>query len=1611
MPVLKSLLDELALIGQAQFIEQEEKTKPASGKDSEVFFLQSKQLADTPVKLAFSRSHHLKPAAAQSVDDQLFFHTGSSTPSSVPPEMLEKAKKAFHYANFVQNIFLERGVDTSFLQTFFAFNAFGQRVSPHASEKSLYDYIDAHLHQLTREQIKNIFGQILLGVNALHEKNLVHRDLHYHNILVTKIGNELFATVSDPDELVSVSSIDSTVNQAHFYIYAGPVRPPELNQFVKIKDDNEYSVQSKENNILYKKINLKACDCYSIGMILEKLISQAAPGEIGPDDSLRDLCSQLCADAPENRLSVEKAMQHAVFNNPIDKQFFENLQKRPAPDEYLGAYRARAFKIDDAFVLMHEPLKDFYQAGRRLDDVFNYFDATITRTPLDNKDEDKNLVGKTLEEKTLYDYFNAFETEAEKLLASNLINETERKKIEQLRNTARGKKEVILRKELAIQAILADAASIQLLGKPRDFFDFAESLSDNQLREIFLEEKRYPYLASTWQQLTLNQKIVLVGGLDHSRAQEILTTTRQHNDFSGVMDSLDNTILESKLTCDISPAKLDLFKNKVSQALLIELAFRTEIAIKEPTNFDNLRNYQLLSEEIAKHSKPLAAASKSQLEMFIQRLNIKQLPAVLENDYSILLLWPRFSNQEKTFIASHLTHDALQKILSAQRNKDSEYNAAMQILFESVDSNNKAVKIYITSEYLNNFVLDKKSWGPVLELAYRTAIGIDQPANLKNLVQYKLLLKDIPVDLSNNCHKQFTAFIKRLGSHLNIIIQDRNNDVDLAQLWPDFSLHVKIQMISTFNYSRANKILAQQEFDSESSALIKLIREEKEIQSTETDFLSALEMQPKDSRLIQILYRTHIAIKNPIDFDNLMQYKILMGEIEDPTLKNICEAQLKGFFSRINNHDLKNFIENNKNDYSLIKLWQYFTEQQKIILVSNLNHDRIKPILSEQKDYDSVLAKLQQSGGDGLIKEIIHAISSAEANITLLTEFIYRFMISNNDPTHLGNLAQYELLLKEMPATESKFLLLCNRHLRQNINQFTPETILLFLKNQNNDRALAILWKYLSSTQKNILLDHLNYERLSAILAVQDDKQRDLFEATQSLNNALSENKNQMIANHITSQLIEAHVDEVDIALLTELAHRTAHGIAHPTDFYNLVNFLLLTKQIYKQSLLGVQCDKQLDNFLHTLNADQLELLIKQLEKNEEQCSLLWPHLTEPQKISLLYRLNHDNLKFVFRSQADREIEFKNAIDLLKKTISEGNATSEGIILQTILSLSPEQIEKNRVFLTEFIYRVALGMKHPINLNNVIVLFSLENKIPQDLLALKQFFEPLKQKYINNLTIGDLDRILLLYRASHRLNDFWPYFSDPQKDHLLANLTKLDNKQLACFLLLENADTRLTQFWPHFSPEQKKYLAGQLTQDRLATILTHQNNKVAELNAAVTVLESETSQAENGLTKTSATEVLTQVKKKQAKASAEVSVLLTSAAYRTAVGVKEPTNAKNLQALTEVTAQMAPRSGCRKIVAGLMMFTGACFIAAAVTAIVLTGGLSSPISVPLGLLGSQLVVAGGIALGVGLGLKSVHAWMRPPYFTTKTKVEKFTQSVTNDLHPPNDKKKAKKSHT
>lgn len=290
------------------------------------------------------------------------------------------ATKRFHQ---VQMLFRMKNVDTRFLEKFISFSTSGEKISLKSSEGSLQHFLDKNSGTLTDKIIKNIFGQIVLGIAALHNNDLVHRDLKSANILVDQYKNDkLHIVVSDTEDVANVDRYGRLVDDVDI---VASIRPPELQQ-LRILDRKGWIPEADKH---YRLLDLKAIDCYVLGDILEDLLDAREPylsDEEEDNSELEKLAQALLQENPEDRLTINGVLSHKAFTNAVAieekkedelkeqelSEFFKKLQAN-SQETYVHGYLAQAVIPDDKFILLSPSVKLVYSLCIQLNRQLDYF--------------------------------------------------------------------------------------------------------------------------------------------------------------------------------------------------------------------------------------------------------------------------------------------------------------------------------------------------------------------------------------------------------------------------------------------------------------------------------------------------------------------------------------------------------------------------------------------------------------------------------------------------------------------------------------------------------------------------------------------------------------------------------------------------------------------------------------------------------------------------------------------------------------------------------------------------------------------------------------------------------------------------------------------------------------------------------------------------------------------------------------------------------------------------------------------------------------------------------------------------------------------------------------
>ncbi len=188
-----------------------------------------------------------------------------------------------------QKVLVDAGVDMKFIQNFLYFDEKGKKISLRAFHGSLGAYLDSIQYHLSRDDIKVIMGQLLLGLRALHTNNLVHRDVSADNTLATTNAfHEMFLQYCDLDTVKTVNP-NGTV-KGDYDLEGGTKSSPELRALMTrgydltlwsypgkptITKENTREAEENDMPILLRKTKDGSVNYFIYGRLTDKKTKQA----------------------------------------------------------------------------------------------------------------------------------------------------------------------------------------------------------------------------------------------------------------------------------------------------------------------------------------------------------------------------------------------------------------------------------------------------------------------------------------------------------------------------------------------------------------------------------------------------------------------------------------------------------------------------------------------------------------------------------------------------------------------------------------------------------------------------------------------------------------------------------------------------------------------------------------------------------------------------------------------------------------------------------------------------------------------------------------------------------------------------------------------------------------------------------------------------------------------------------------------------------------------------------------------------------------------------------------------------------------------------------------
>lgn len=127
-------------------------------------------------------------------------------------------------------------------------------VTKYMATGDLFSYICQQKSQpLDEKHTKSIIRQLCVGVKALHDKNIIHRDIKIENILMSNFAKDSTLVLADLGSAVKLASADDT---SRFQIGTPGYLAPE---------------------VLLGKAYGSSCDIWSIGALMTVLLSANIP--------------------------------------------------------------------------------------------------------------------------------------------------------------------------------------------------------------------------------------------------------------------------------------------------------------------------------------------------------------------------------------------------------------------------------------------------------------------------------------------------------------------------------------------------------------------------------------------------------------------------------------------------------------------------------------------------------------------------------------------------------------------------------------------------------------------------------------------------------------------------------------------------------------------------------------------------------------------------------------------------------------------------------------------------------------------------------------------------------------------------------------------------------------------------------------------------------------------------------------------------------------------------------------------------------------------------------------------------------------------------------------
>jgi serine/threonine protein kinase len=206
-------------------------------------------------------------------------------------------------------------------------------------------------HRIKFAEFQHLVGQLILMVEALHEKNLVHRDFKPENILVIEREGKLYLLLTDLYSLARVNGENQISQQDIDHRFASTIHHECPDRYASLPFQKVRKDKSK-----YAKLDLKAEECYALGGTLIDVAILCS----NLDKSQIKLYQTLIKILRENG-TIQKAKAQSFFGETEEerKNFFDELVIETSRDVYIDGFlvESSSSKPGHPFYLLNPKLK------------------------------------------------------------------------------------------------------------------------------------------------------------------------------------------------------------------------------------------------------------------------------------------------------------------------------------------------------------------------------------------------------------------------------------------------------------------------------------------------------------------------------------------------------------------------------------------------------------------------------------------------------------------------------------------------------------------------------------------------------------------------------------------------------------------------------------------------------------------------------------------------------------------------------------------------------------------------------------------------------------------------------------------------------------------------------------------------------------------------------------------------------------------------------------------------------------------------------------------------------------------------------------------------------